>query len=138
MNRLRSWDEFEKVMREGEIASRSHYFVLHLIAAEKFKSRVNSDANASVAKGYHSASLQAAGALVPKRWAKRAVTRNTLKRLIYAHLEKNESAWANEQIAVVRLKKQIAKTEFISATSPYLKMVIKADLVELFKRVKTS
>jgi len=137
MIRLRSWDDFQKVMREGEIVSRSQFFVLHLTTDEKFNASLNSSPKPlHVNKPNQEVQLRV-GALVPKRWAKRAVTRNTIKRLIYAHLELNQSFWPKTHLMVVRLKKEIGKNEFISATSSHLKTTINADLTELFKKVQT-
>jgi ribonuclease P protein component len=137
MIRLRSWDDFQKVMREGEIVSRSQFFVLHLTTDEKFNSDLNLSQKPLHVEGSKKEVQMRAGALVPKRWAKRAVTRNTLKRLIYAHLELNELFWPKTHVMVIRLKKEIGKKEFISATSSYLKTTINADLTELFKKVQT-
>lgn len=136
MNRLRSWEEFQKVMREGVIAAHSHFFALHLISGEKFNSNLNLSLNASSHRHPSQESSLRAGALVPKRWAKRAVTRNTVKRLIYAHLERNQLHWPKTHVVVVRLKKEIPKVEFFSATSSYLKATIHADLKELFEKVQ--
>jgi len=137
MIRLRSWDDFQKVMREGEIVSRSQFFVLHLTTDEKFNSDLNLSQKPLHSDRSNNEVQMRAGALVPKRWAKRAVTRNTLKRLIYAHLELNELFWCKTHVMVIRLKKEIGKNEFISATSSHLKTTINADLTELFKKVQT-
>ena len=137
MIRLRSWDDFQKVMREGEIVSRSQYFVLHLATDEKFNSELNLSQNPPNTLNQKKEVQMRAGALVPKRWAKRAVTRNTIKRLIYAHLEQKHQLWPKSQAVVVRLKKEIGKSEFISATSSHLKTTINADLTELFEKVQT-
>ncbi len=73
------------------------------------------------------------GALVPKRWARRAVTRNTIKRQIYSL----GAAWAARWPAtahVVRLRAEFDRTAFVSATSPLLRRAIRAELDLLFSR----
>jgi ribonuclease P protein component len=71
------------------------------------------------------------GAMVPKRWAKRAVTRNTIKRQIYtvsAELENSLQPLAH----LVRLRVAFDRTLFVSATSDVLKAAVRAELQVLF------
>jgi ribonuclease P protein component len=73
------------------------------------------------------------GALVPKRWAKRAVTRNTIKRQIYnvsATFELNMAQAAH----VVRLRATFDRKVFLSATSDVLKQAVRVELEQLFNR----
>lgn len=73
------------------------------------------------------------GALVPKRWAKRAVTRNAIKRQIY-----NVSAVLAPTLAeaayVVRLRGQFDKKYFPSASSAALKTLVAHELLSLFEK----
>ena len=73
------------------------------------------------------------GAMVPKRWAKRAVTRNAIKRQIY-----NVSAQFEPQLRVgahvVRLRGGFDRARFVSASSEVLKAVVRAELISLFER----
>lgn len=73
------------------------------------------------------------GAMTPKRWARRAVTRNAIKRQIYAvgHAFENQLANAAH---VVRLRVAIHHAQFPSASSDALKQAIRAELTELFSR----
>ncbi len=73
------------------------------------------------------------GALIPKRWAKRAVTRNTIKRQIYAVSQSIESEMP-AAAHVVRLRAGFDRARFISATSDVLKRAVRAELQELFAR----
>ena len=71
------------------------------------------------------------GALVPKRWARRAVTRNAIKRQIYTvsqELQPPLPAAAH----VVRLRAGFDRTQFISASSGALKRAVRAELQQLF------
>jgi ribonuclease P protein component len=73
------------------------------------------------------------GAMVPKRWAKRAVTRNTIKRQIYS-----VSAQFEPQLGVaahvVRLRAGFDRAQFVSATSDVLKSAVRTELLSLFER----
>jgi ribonuclease P protein component len=73
------------------------------------------------------------GAMVPKRWAKRAVTRNAIKRQIY-----NVGALAESSLKaaahVVRLRAGFDKAAYPSATSDALKAAVRQELVQLFAR----
>ena len=73
------------------------------------------------------------GAMVPKRWAKRAVTRNAIKRQIYsvgALAEPSLKAAAH----VVRLRCGFDKAVYPSATSNALKAAVRQELAQLFAR----
>lgn len=73
------------------------------------------------------------GAMVPKRWAKRAVTRNAIKRQIYMVSTDFESAMA-VAAHVVRLRAGFDRTQFASATSEVLKTAVRLELQQLFAR----
>ena len=70
-------------------------------------------------------------AMVPKRWAKRAVTRNTIRRQIYSVSADFESA-LSEAAHVIRLRSVFDRTQFPSATSDQLKSAVRHELQQLF------
>ncbi|HEX5806516.1 MAG TPA: ribonuclease P protein component [Macromonas sp.] len=70
------------------------------------------------------------GVLIPKRWARRAVTRNALRRQIYA-VARELAPGLPPQGLVVRLRSGFSKTEFLSATSEVLKRAARAELLLL-------
>ena len=73
------------------------------------------------------------GAMVPKRWARRAVTRNAIKRQIYsvsAEFEPRMDACAH----VVRLRNAFDKAVFVSANSERLRNTVRLELHQLFAR----
>ncbi len=72
------------------------------------------------------------GAIVPKRWAKRAVTRNAIKRQIYSVSTEFESMLALTA-HVVRLRAGFERTQFISATSGLFKTAVRQELQQLFE-----
>ncbi len=76
------------------------------------------------------------GAMVPKRWAKRAVTRNTIKRQIYQVVQAFEPRFP-QAAHVVRLRGVFDRKEFISATSDQLKLAVRSELEQLFDRAAT-
>jgi ribonuclease P protein component len=73
------------------------------------------------------------GVVLPKRWARRAVTRNAIKRQIY-----NVSEHFGDRLPVaahvVRLRTTFDRKQFISATSEPLKLAVREELVQLFER----
>jgi len=73
------------------------------------------------------------GVVVPKRWAKRAVTRNGIKRQIY-----NVSASFEHKLAaaahVVRLRSGFAREQFKSAWSEPLAAAVRTELLQLFEK----
>ncbi len=71
--------------------------------------------------------------MVPKRWARRAVTRNTIKRQIYAISAQYEVRLPCAA-HVVRLRAGFDRKQFISATSTLLKQAVRLELAQLFER----
>lgn len=74
------------------------------------------------------------GVVLPKRWAKRAVTRNALRRQIY-EVNRALPAPLAPQAWVVRLRSEFNRQQFISATSPVLKAAARAELQQLFAQL---
>ena len=117
----------------GSTVSRTAHFALH---------RTGLDAAAPNTTGPGSARPQALfvvvsepwiGALLPKRWAKRAVTRNTIKRQIYTVSQEFE-AQMPPAAHVVRLRAGFDRAQFVSASSQALKRAVRGELQELFAR----
>ncbi len=119
MHRLKTRPQFQATMAAGTIARTAH-FALHCLALESPHPLFASEG----------ASL---GALVPKRWARRAVTRNTIRRQIYA-LAQQWDARLPQAAYVVRLRSAFDRTTFMSATSVVLKRAVRAELEQLFAR----
>ena len=74
----------------------------------------------------------ALGVVVPKRWAKRAVTRNCIKRQAF-QVGKDFEARLPHAAYVVRLRSGLDRTEFRSASSDYLKAAMRLELEQLFR-----
>ena len=74
------------------------------------------------------------GAMEPKRWAKRAVTRNAIKRQIYS-VSADFDAALPVAAHVVRLRAGFDRKQFTSATSDVLKTAVRQELQQLFASV---
>ena len=74
------------------------------------------------------------GAVVPKRHARRAVTRSLLKRQIYAAAERHRGQ-LGEGVWIVRLRAPFDRAQFASAASAALKMSARDELESLFGSV---
>ncbi|MEY4507640.1 MAG: hypothetical protein RL297_2218 [Pseudomonadota bacterium] len=77
------------------------------------------------------------GVVLPKRWARRAVTRNALRRQIY-EVSRQLPAPLPAHAWVVRLRSEFSRQQFISATSPALKAAARAELQQLFAQLPTQ
>lgn len=109
MEKLTLRADFDAVMAAGVVARTSH-FALHQ-QPQTETSRI--------------------GAVVPKRWARKAVTRNLIKRQIYALGREpwtSELPWADR---VIRLRKTFDNKLFTSASSDKLRHAIRSELQQL-------
>ena len=75
------------------------------------------------------------GVVVPKRWAKKAVTRNLIRRQVKELLQ---SAQAQLPAAnyVVRLRQAFAPQQFISASSQPMKLAVRSLVEQLLQQLK--
>ena len=73
------------------------------------------------------------GAMLPKRWAKRSVTRHLIKRQVYAVAQD----FALPQAAyVVRLRSGFDKQQFVSAHSKHLRLAVREEIQNLFAQIR--
>ncbi|MFZ2739008.1 MAG: ribonuclease P protein component [Burkholderiaceae bacterium] len=77
------------------------------------------------------------GAMVPKRWAKRAVTRNAIKRQIYA-VSSEMSSVLPRAAHLVRLRLGYDRAQFKSATSEALTRAVRAEVQVLLSKALGS
>jgi len=75
--------------------------------------------------------------MAPKRWAKRAVTRNAIKRQVFAVTTLFAPHIHTLPVAayVLRLRAGFDRKVFVSATSDALKTAVRAELLELMGRL---
>jgi ribonuclease P protein component len=128
--------QFAAVM-SGQTVSRTPHFALHRVALQpKTAPAATADASQILSKPLFAVQDTWLGVIVPKRWAKRAVTRNTIKRQIYA-LSTASGCALPVAAHVVRLRAGFDRAEFISATSDKLKIAVRAELQHLFLGAKS-
>jgi ribonuclease P protein component len=142
MQRLKTRPQFQAALAGGTV-SRTPHFALHRMT---LVSPIAVISESPMTTGSELCSEQALfgafdvwlGAMVPKKWARRAVTRNTIKRQIYsvsAHFADALPCAAH----VVRLRAGFDRKQFISATSDVLKAAVRSELEQLFNHaVATS
>jgi len=104
----------------GARVSRTAHFVLHCVALDETL--------------FVGACEPWIGAVLPKRWARRAVTRNTFKRQIYT-VAQDFAVRLPAAAYVVRLRLGFDRAQFISATSTPLKQAVRAELQQLFSGI---
>ena len=132
-----SSDLFQAALAGGTV-SRTAHFALHRLPLMARVDTSEAIANTAGPAPHEAQALFAMdgvwlGAMVPKRWARRAVTRNTIKRQIYAVSSRFADRLPNAA-HVVRLRATFDRKQFISATSEQLKLAVRQELEQLFER----
>ena len=130
MQRLKTRPQFQAVLA-GAIVARTMHFALHRNALDVMNMQT------VVSKTHDSPELFPLhdiwlGAMVPKRWAKRAVTRNAIKRQIYT-VSNDFSPRVSDTGWVVRLRRDFSRKEFVSASSEALKQLVRSEVQALLK-----
>ena len=118
VQRLTTRAQFQAVMA-GSTVSRTTHFALH---------RADPQPPVFAADGAW------IGVLLPKRWARRAVTRNAIRRQIY-EVARHRADSLPQAALVVRLRSTFNREQFVSATSVVLKRAVRAELEQLLGRV---
>lgn len=130
MQRLKTRPQFQAVLA-GKTLARTTHFALHSCALQS----PSAEGKSVIAPLFFPVRGVWLGAMVPKRWAKRAVTRNTIKRQIYTVTAEFESL-LTESAHVVRLRAAFDRAQFVSATSDALKSSVRVELVSLLVRAQ--
>lgn len=117
----------------GGTISRTPHFVLHRAALEPASTEPGPAQEKRQAL-FALADQPWIGAVVPKRWARRAVTRNGIKRQIYSVSAAFEQRLPRAAF-VVRLRQDFARAQFTSAWSPALGAAVRGELLQLFAKV---
>lgn len=126
MRHLRTRAQFQALLKQPPLAKTSH-FALHggplsmLASSAAFVLDEAPDA-------------LWLGAMTPKRWARRAVTRNTIRRQVYA-VGRDVAASLAAGAYLVRLRTAFARQQFPSADSPALRRAVRHELQRLFAQV---
>jgi ribonuclease P protein component len=136
--RLKTAEQFAAVLDASKLKAaqpagvwRSAHFALHMAPI----SAIDVLPMSAIAKPPTRAPVRPTiGVICPKRWAKRAVTRNTIKRQIYAVSSELESQLPAACL-VLRLASGFSREQFPSATSPALKATLRAELIGLLGKL---
>ncbi len=132
MQRLKTRPQFQAALAGGTV-SRTPHFALHRLSLTESGPPVAAPpVGTTHAPLFHPQDVWL-GAMIPKRWARRAVTRNTIKRQIYAISAKFEVRLPCAA-HVVRLRSGFDRQQFISASSTLLKQAVRLELEQLFER----
>lgn len=123
MQRIRTRTQFQAAMA-GAIVAKTPHFALHRLALP----------GPEHGRLLFPVSDTWIGVVLPKRWAKRAVTRNSIRRQVYE--ASRLCADRLPQVAlVVRLRSGFSREQFVSASSDALKRAVRAELQQLLGRV---
>ena len=137
VQRLKTRPQFQAALAGGTVSRTAHFALHRLTLTPPHDLPLAQAAHVGPAPSPEQALFDLSdvwlGAMVPKRWARRAVTRNAIKRQIYvisAQYEVRMPCAAH----VVRLRAGFDRTQFISATSTLLKQAVRLELEQLFER----
>lgn len=128
MQRLKTRPQFQAVLA-GAIVARTTHFVLHRNALDAKILQMKSGEQLNKLALFPVQDFWI-GAMVPKRWAKRAVTRNAIKRQIYTVSADFSNQYPTAAF-LVRLRRDFSRKEFISAISEPLKQLVRAEVQAL-------
>ncbi len=119
MQRLKTRPQFQAVLA-GRLVAKTGHFAMH---------RLEIDPASSAPFPVYGTWI---GAMVPKRWAKRAVTRNAIKRQIYTVSASLTDHFPQEAF-LVRLRRGFSREVFVSAVSTDLKDAVRSELQALMQ-----
>lgn len=122
MKRFKSRPQFQAALNAPVIA-KSQHFVMHRLLI------VPEPVQPAAALFTQDVWL---GAMVPKRWAKRAVTRNTLKRQIYS-VGSASAHQFSRAVYLIRLRSEFSRQSFPSASSDALQHSARTELTDLLQ-----
>lgn len=130
MQRLKTRAQFQAVLA-GSIIAKTPHFALHRNRLETRSPALQTEKPVEPARLFRQQDMWI-GAMVPKRWAKRAVTRNAIKRQIYT-VTADFSRMYPQAAFVVRLRSSFARTEFASAVSDQLRQAVRDEIQTLMQ-----
>ena len=147
IGRLVQSADFQRLLAAPSRSRSAHFAVHHVAAgpaATAWQIAHNPSTDLSTEQGTVSAppvdnvpgrSLQGywLGSVIPKRHARRSVTRNLLRRQIRAAMAERLDALP-AGLWLVRLRQPFDRQQFVSAASPALRREARAELQQLFER----
>ena len=136
LQRLQTRAQFDAVLGHRALASTEH-FALH--CSDRLDSSLEAahqEAHADPARTPVAGLKQPAiGAMVPKKWARKAVTRNLIRRQIYS-LAEHQLPHRPALAYVVRLRRSFSAQRFLAASSVPLKNEVRAQLLLLLAQAQ--
>lgn len=123
MQRFKTRPQFQAALASAVVAKTTHFALHHV--------RLESAAGGSKKNLFHVHDIWT-GAMVPKRWAKRAVTRNSIKRQIYTAITSLGDT-AAPAAYLIRLRRDFSRQLFLSASSAALKQAVRTELQVLMQ-----
>lgn len=123
--RLQTREQFQAVLACAPFA-RTEHFVMHRMVLEVSGAQVGPQISFAVDGLW-------IGAMVPKRWARRAVTRNLIKRQVYGLAAEHETMLPAAAY-LVRLRSTYDRMQFKSARSEALHAVVRDEIEQLFSK----
>lgn len=121
--RLKTREQFQAVLACTPLA-RTEHFVMHRM--------VTQTAGTATVPSFPADGLWF-GAMVPKRWARRAVTRNLIKRQVYSVAAQHAPALPAAAY-LVRLRAGFDRLQFRSAASDVLRAAVQLEIEQLFRK----
>jgi len=132
LKRIKAWAQFQQLMKIPPVARSKHFVVHRATQTMVAPSEVNKpDLLQSHVKGLCLA------ALLPKRWAKRAVTRNALRRQIYAAFAQQQAHLAPVP-HLVRMRSAMDPAMFTSACSDPMKKAVRQEIDQLLTHLSVA
>lgn len=140
MQRLKTRPQFQAALAGPTVARTAHFALHQLLLSPEESQDCMSATHAGIAhersatdQGLFAGPVQAwLGAMTPKRWARRAVTRNAIRRQVYA-FGVDFAGQLPCAAHVVRLRAGFDRQRFPSAWSQPLRQLVRAELLELFE-----
>lgn len=124
MQRLKTRPQFQAILGGALVAKTSH-FAMHRL-------ELCATASPAALSSLFPVNTSWLGAMAPKRWAKRAATRNAIKRQIYT-VSASLTTSIPQAAFLIRLRREFSRKDFVSASSVALKLAVRAELLALMQ-----
>ncbi len=126
VQRLKTREQYQAVLANAPYA-RTEHFVMHRMVQQ-------TPGAPEAPTPFPAADRLWVGAMVPKRWARRAVTRNLIKRQVYS-IAAQHAVGLPAAAYLVRLRSSIDRTQFKSASSETLRRAVHEEVAQLFGKL---
>ncbi|MEK9801821.1 MAG: ribonuclease P protein component [Curvibacter sp.] len=127
--RLKTRTQFQALLASTPLA-RTEHFVMHRL---DLQTACETPASSPTPAALFPNGGLWLGAMVPKRWARRAVTRHLIKRQIYS-IGEQRLVQPGDVAYLVRLRTAYGRPQFRSAASDALRMAVRSEIEQLFSR----